>query len=196
MPSDYFKQKMIERLTMRKDQFLAQYDRVVRRVQEGKVGGEGDRLWMEAQVKGLKHGLDICCGDFIATPESEGVDGDYRYIGATWHTQGDELANIAGEWADFVTTNYLDAFPDTYKVLNEWKRVLKPGGILAIVCCNADKYGIKDGGPLTNRKRLSLYTKTTIAQWLYAVGFTNVVISDGEGDGDGPVKTMRVRAVK
>lgn len=193
MVSDFYKTKMIERLDKRKNQFLSEYNVMIDLVNAGKVDGEANRLWIEEQIKGLKTGLDICCGDFLIKPESsEGVDGDSAKLGAVWYIDGSELVNVREEWADYVVTNYIEAFPNTYKALNEWKRVLKPGGVLAFVCSDADKWPLKGGGPLRNRHRQSIFTKKTIAMYLTAVGFINIQIVDGPEED----KTMRVRCNK
>lgn len=139
--------------------------------------GEEDRLWLVQFAKGK--GLDIACGDFTIG-DAEGVDGAEKQIGTVHYTEGDELSFSEPGKYDFVVTNYLDAFPNPLKALNEWWRALKfGGGILAIVCRDAEAPTTNkrpELGPLSNMKRQALYTKVTISQYLYRANFTDVKV--------------------
>lgn len=140
-------------------------------------GGEDDRLWLDQFCKGK--GLDIACGDFLCgEDQASGVDGHERQIGTDHFNEGDELTFSEPGKIDFIVTNYLDAFPNPLKVLNEWYRALKfSGGCLAIVCRDAEQATDKPKGPLENGKRQSLYTVVTLAQYMYRAGFTEVKVA-------------------
>lgn len=173
-----YKQYMISRAEKRKEKFLSQYEKVIRAISLNRIGGEYNRLWMDKQVEGLNRGLDICCGDMVIG-EAEGVDGDYKGIGPVWYTSGDELTNHSGEEFDFIATNYIEAFPNILKVLNEWHRVLKPSGLLVFACADANQYS-DSLGPLVNSHRLSIFTEKIIKQYLSRAGFINIAVIQGE----------------
>lgn len=166
------KKKMLERIEWREKKFNEAVAKLRAQVYAGAVGGEPDRLWLDGHAKG--NGLDICCGDF-PIKGAEGVDVSARKIGADFLAKGDELTFVDSNSLDFVVTNYLDVFPDTLKVLNEWYRVLKPRGRLALVCRNADAY-LHPLGPLDNRSRVSLFTMKTIRLYLERAGFSKVTV--------------------
>lgn len=192
MEEDY-KALMIQRIDKRKTNFLAQYERIKRWIEKGKIGGEANRLWMEEQIKGLKRGVDVCCGD-MPIDGAYGVDGTdgvsvSNLLGPVYYTYGDELSNFQYEELDFVVSNYVEAFPNISKVFHEWYRVLKPGGMLAFCCANADKYP-DILGPFCNPRRLSIFTPKTAKQYLTRAQFKNVTVEDGEA------VSMRVKAYK
>ena len=140
--------------------------------------GEEDRQWLVQFAKGK--GLDIACGDFTIG-DAEGVDGAEKQIGCVHFSEGDELAFAEPGKYDFVVTNYLDAFSNPLKALNDWYRALKfGGGVLAIVCRDAEAPTTNkrpELGPLSNAKRQALYTKITLSQYMYRAGFTGVVVA-------------------
>lgn len=168
---------MIARLERRKEAIADRVERAKRRVLEGRIGGEEDRIWLDEFGKEGK-GLDIACGDFLIgnVDNTEGVDGYLYRVGSEhFFMDGGELTNQEHDSLDFIVTNYFDVFPNVLKVLNEWHRVLKPGGRLGIVCRNAEAYG-GGMGPLRNSKRVSLFTDVTLRYYLVRAGFTDVVI--------------------
>lgn len=155
-----------------------------------------DRVWLDSFVKG--EGVDICCGDFLVDG-AIGVDGAVSYIGesaahvlgADYRCDGDELSFAGHAALDFVVTNYFEALPHTLNALNEWWRVLKPGGVLAIVCMDAEAYPSKyPMGPLKNRQKNHTYTAVTITQYLYRAEFSDVKVEKTEHG------TLRVSAIK
>jgi SAM-dependent methyltransferase len=127
-------------------------------------------------------GLDIACGDFLCGEPDQalGVDGAERQIGTDHFNEGDELTFAEPGKKSFIVTNYLDAFPNPLKVLNEWYRALSfKDGRLAIVCRDAEfpeKNKHLELGPLSNGKRQSVYTTITLPQYLKRAGFTDVKI--------------------
>jgi len=147
-----------------------------------------DREWLEQYAKGV--GLDIACGEF-PHGDAVGVDININTIGADYYIEsGDELLFQQHGTLDFVITNYFDAFPNTIKVLHEWHRCLKPGGVVAIICRDANAYETKEG-PLENKNRTSLYTVKTLPQYLYRAGFNHVSVTANL-----PTKALRGMAVK
>jgi len=166
------KKKMLERIDWRQQKFNEAVAKLREQINTGVIGGEPDRLWLDGHAKGK--GLDICCGDF-PIKGAEGVDVSARKIGADFLAKGDELTFVDSNSLDFVVTNYLDVFPDTLKVLNEWYRVLKPEGKIALVCRNADAY-LNPMGPLDNRSRVSLFTMKTIGLYMARAGFCKITV--------------------
>ncbi len=166
------KKKMLERIAWREQKFNEAVAKLREQINTGVIGGEPDRLWLDGHAKG--DGLDICCGDF-PIKGADGVDVSARKIGADFLAKGDELAFVDNNSLDFIVTNYLDVFPDTLRVLQEWHRVLKPEGRLALVCRNADAY-LNPMGPLSNRTRVSLFTMKTIRLYLERAKFGRITI--------------------
>ena len=149
---------------------------------------ERDRLWLDQFAVGS--GLDICCGDFLVG-DSVGVDCNRFTLGADYLSHGDALTFQRSEDLDFIVTNYLEAMPNPLSAFNEWYRCLKPGGRLAIVCRDADKYSLNNPlGALDNRKRQTTYTKTTLSHYLYRADFVDVSIEETEHG------TLRASAIK
>lgn len=136
-------------------------------------GAEADRLWLDQFAKGK--GVDIACGDFLIG-DAFGVDGHERQIGTDHFNEGDELTFSEPGKIDFIVTNYLDAFPNPLKALNEWYRALKfGGGVLAMTCRDAESYKNATGA-LSNAKRQSVYTALTLSQYLHRAGFVDVKV--------------------
>ena len=166
------KESMIERLKWQREKVEESLNKMVKLVESGVLGGEEDRIWLDQFAVG--EGLDICCGDFTIKG-AKGVDVNAHKIGVNFLCKGDELSFQESDSLDFLVTNYLDVFPNVLKVLNEWHRVLKPKGVLAIVCCNFDAY---DGpkGPLANKHRVSLFNARSLRFYLERAGFGSIEI--------------------
>lgn len=143
------------------------------------IGSEDDRIWLDQFAKG--YGFDICCGDFLIgdTFQAVGIDGNKQVLGIDFLTEGDNLHFQEDNSLDYIVTNYFDVFPTPLEVLTEWYRVLKPNGILAIVCRDADKFD-DPLGPLANWKRQSVYTEKTLKNYLYRVKFRDVLVGKGK----------------
>ena len=179
---------MFERLDRQKKNYLNKLERVRRKVSDGKMAGEEDRIWLDTQTQGIGHGLDIACGDFVIA-NTDGVDTDLDVIGPTYlFMSGDELSVYDDSTLDFITTNYLDGFPNIFKVLREWHRALKPGGLLALICKDSDDYD-GDLGVFCNRNRVNAFTAKTIKNYLYRTKFENVLIEKWQ-------TSLRVRGYK
>ena len=139
---------------------------------------EEDREWLEGFAVG--NGLDICCGDY-AIGDSLGVDELRTRLAADYPGRGDALAFQGSDELDFIVTNYLEAMPAPLLAFNEWYRCLKDGGVLALVCMDANAYAnnVKNPlGVLSNRRRYNTYTKITLSQYLYRAGFTEIKIEE------------------
>ena len=158
------------------------------------IASEKDRQWLDQFCKGK--GLDIACGDFLCGDMdlAQGVDGHERQIGTDHFNEGDELTFAEPGKVDFIVTNYLDAFPNPLKALNEWYRALKfGGGVLAIVCRDAeydDKGKHLQLGPLTNPKRQSVFTTITLGQLMRRAGFVEVEVVKA------PMGSLRAKGYK
>jgi SAM-dependent methyltransferase len=176
---DTYKEYMKWRLDRRVQLIQDRADKCMRRYvdklsEEDAKTTESDRLWLDQFAVG--NGLDIACGDFLIGDQDQavGVDGDRRYIGADFHCEGDELAFQSPETLDYVVTNYLEGMPNPINALNEWWRVLRPGGTLALICRDANSYPPKYlKGALSNGSRQNTYTSVTLGHYLYRAGFTD-----------------------
>ncbi len=167
------------RLDRRVDSFRERADAVMKRYvdnlsDEAARITESDRLWLDKFAIG--NGIDIACGDFLIGDNEQaiGLDGDRQYIGADFHSEGDALAFQTPESLDYVVTNYLEGMPNPLNALNEWWRVLRPGGTLALVCRDANSYSSKyKKGALSNGSRQTTYTEVTLGHYIYRAGFTD-----------------------
>lgn len=151
-----------QRLDRRREYFNAKMDRVIRQEMAKASSGEEIRAWMDSFAKG--EGLDICCGNYL-TAGAIGVDSAYDVLGNSFNFRGDNLAGFSSDSFDYIVCNYFDCFDNPLKVLNEWKRVLKPGGKVAFVASNAECYTALDL-PL-NGKRQFLYTPHTMELFMH-----------------------------
>ncbi len=172
---DYMKWRLDRRVDLMRERADECIQRFVDKLtDEAAKVTEEDRLWLDQFAIG--NGLDIACGDFLIGDDEQavGVDGDRRYIGADFHVEGDELVFQSPETLDYVVTNYLEGMPNPLNALNEWWRVLRPGGTLAIVCRDANSYPDKyEKGALSNGSRQTTYTTVTLGHYLYRAGFTD-----------------------
>lgn len=136
---------------------------------------EESRIWLEQFVKVGGEGLDICTGSYtIGGEDTIGVDSAYNMMGNHLNFTGDSLVNFRPNSFDYIVCNYFDCFESPLKALNEWLRVLKPAGVVAFVCSNAECFDLN--GTLLNGKRQFLYTPHTITQFMNAANFQDVKV--------------------
>lgn len=158
---------MKRRVEVRRYYINAKIDRVIRsEVTQKNLGGEELRIWLERFTK-TGVGLDICCGNFLIAETGIGVDSAYNVVGNDYNFKGDDLTSFNRDSMNYIVCNYFDCFDSPLKVLNEWYRVIKNNGVMAIVCSNADCY--PENGSLLNGKRCFLYTPHTIKQYVTKV---------------------------
>ncbi len=136
------------------------------------VGLAEDREFLEWYAKG--DGVDVCCGDFLIE-DSVGVDTRRTVLGADFHFSADTLSFQKPESCDYVVSNYLEAVPNTIGALNEWYRVLKSGGTLAMICRDAEQYTQPEGA-LASAHRQHTFNKTTLRHYMCRAGFTDVTV--------------------
>jgi SAM-dependent methyltransferase len=157
---------MHARLHQREERIHELFKKAHRLVDEGKMGGEEGRIWLEKYCVGK--GVQVCCGDF-SLGDSIGVDLDARKVAMDLWI-GADLYYLESEPLDYIVTNYLECLPEPLRVLEEWARHVKPGGVLAIVCRDAEAYE-DEAGPLVNHRRVSCFTITTLRCYLARAGF-------------------------
>ncbi len=136
------------------------------------VGLVEDREFLEKYAIG--EGVDVCCGDFLIE-DSIGVDKRGTVLGADFHFSAETLSFQKPISLDYVVSNYLEAVPNTLGALNEWYRVLKPGGTLAMICRDADQY-LKREGALVSTHRQHTFSKITLKQYIERAGFINITV--------------------
>ena len=91
-------------------------------------------------------GIDVGCGHRKVTPECIGVDilaggaeGEHgvirgQRIVADVQASGDDLHMFADGELDFVVSRHnLEHYIDVVKTLQEWERVVRPGGVVAMI---------------------------------------------------------------
>lgn len=134
-----------------------------------------NREFLEKHAVGV--GVDICCGDFLIG-DSIGVDTAIDVMGTDYLLSGDDLSFLKAKELDYVVTNYIEALPNVLKAMNEWHRCLKVGGIVALVCRDADSYTNPEGA-LKSRLRCHTFTKVTISQYLSRAEFSDIKVVTG-----------------
>jgi len=143
------------------------FRRMMRAAEKGQHDdAEKQRVWMEAVMS--RHPgrvLNICCGDF-PLDDAVGVDMDPDVFGLDYRVPGDDLAFCEDDSVDCIVTNYIEVFSDAYKLFEEWHRVLKRGGGVAITCIDAEQYD-----PLKNTKKFNCFTGRTLTLFLQKSGF-------------------------
>lgn len=135
--------------------------------------------WLDSFAKG--RGVNVCCGDLLIAGEDEaiGVDLGPNMVATEFVCDGDRLHHFDSESCDFVVTNYLEGLPSPLAAFQEWWRVLKRGGVLAIICINAEKYTAKNPkGPMSNIRRLNSFTKTTLSHYMNRAQFVDIEIEE------------------
>ncbi len=154
------------RIDLRVEKILAHVQKLKRQIDAGQIAGEEGRIWLEQYCKGV--GVQICAGDF-AIADAIGIDTDVRKLGLDLWAYADRFVGDLPP-LDYVVTNCLEYFPDTLRMLTEWGRMMKPHGVWAIVCRDAEEYE-EAQGPLANARRMSCFTITTLRCYLARAGF-------------------------
>lgn len=154
------------RLDHRKEVLLRHFDSLYRLVDRGDLDGTEDgREWLEKYCVGV--GVQLCPGDF-ALGNSIGIDMDNSKIATDVWGFVDQITGGLPP-LDYIVTNYLEHFPDTIRILDDWASNLRPGGVLAIVCRDTDSYH-NAIGPLNNDRRHQCFTRRTLTAYLARVG--------------------------
>ena len=166
MVSDEEKAAQHAELDHREERMLALFGRLRRQIDQGVVAGSPGRKWLRQFAFGK--GANLCCGDF-PIGDSIGIDADWEKLATDLWGYADRPPFEDGT-IDYVLTNYLEAFPDTLQVLQNWTKALRVGGILAIVCRNTDAYD-NPMGPLTNKHRAHCFSLKTLSCYLQRAGF-------------------------
>lgn len=183
------KEIALDKLNKRLEFTLARFEAAKRLINSKHYTGEADREWLRSFAIGK--GLDIACGDF-PTPGAETVDINFVDVVPVDYflVSADELTYLGNEEYDYIVTNYFECFPNPLKALHDWRRCLKAGGRLAIVCRDADTYVDSDGA-LSNKRRLSTFNISTLKHYVTRAGFTVLNIEKNSTD-----KTLRIVAGK
>lgn len=179
------RKRMHERIDRRGEVLQHRIDRMHRLIDSGVLDGSEDgRAWLEKHCVGV--GVQLCPGDF-SLGESIGIDTDPVGLGTdVWGFVDPFAGNLPP--LDYIVTNYLEHFPNPLTILEEWAARLRPGGIMAIVCRNADVYR-NPRGPLSNKRRYHCFTLRTLTCYLARV---ELKVTEWEV----PNKELRVVAAK
>lgn len=179
-PSDeFYRESMIKRLRLRAKTVAEKAERIVENYVNGPkftdFENEANRIWLDGFTGGK--GFDIACGDFLIgdVVQALGVDGAPKMLGTDYWSEGDEFPWQPDNTLDYVVSNYLDGMPAPLKALKEWRRVIKPGGKVALISRDADTYG-SPSGALENGRRQSCYTLLTLKNYMNRAGFKNVLV--------------------
>ena len=181
------KKEMHERIDSRMNKLKIAAERLHRQIDKGVLGGEEARMWLDQYAIGK--GLNFAVGDF-SIGDSEGVDGDFAKIGADWHVDFEDVPLMDGQ-LDHIVSNYLECVSHPLRMLEDWSVRLKKGGVVAIVCRDADAYNDSGDarGPLSNPRRRSCFNLTTLSYYLNAAGFSVLVYERFD-------KELRIAATK
>jgi len=160
--------KIRARLDRRKEVLLKHFESLYRLLERGGLDGTEDgRQWLEKYCVGV--GVQLCPGDF-ALGDSIGIDMDSSRVASDVWGFVDQFTGDLPP-LDYVVTNYLEHFPNTIRILQEWADRLRPGGLLAIVCRDTDTYQ-NAIGPLKNDRRCQCFTRRTLTAYLARVGLS------------------------
>jgi hypothetical protein len=128
--------------------------------------------WLESFCKGV--GFNMGCGE-IPVKDSIGAD-PFLSLGSfngAAYCHMDDLWNYEDECADYIISNYMESAPTPCKLFIEWYRLLKPGGVVAILCKDADDSSYDNTliGPLSRSnkggiKKFNCYTPRTMRFYL------------------------------
>lgn len=106
------------------------------RVDKNKHSGDQERLAVYA-AKGK--GIDVGCGHLKCHSNAIGVD-IFPFEAVDILADVRDLWMFKDEELDFVVASHvLEHMPDVKSVLREWKRVLKPGGVIGVVVPDGEK---------------------------------------------------------
>lgn len=133
--------------------------------------------WLESFCVG--DGFNMGCGE-IPIGDSQGVDmilslGCWRGVA---YANMDHMWNYKDGIADYIVSNYVEGASSPCQLFTEWFRLMKPGGVLALLVQDADDsvYDRDPYGPLQRSgkggiKKFNCYTARTIRFYLTFVGF-------------------------
>jgi predicted SAM-dependent methyltransferase len=129
-------------------------------------------------------GIDVGCGSRKTHPNAIGVDiranGEAGTVGceagklsqADISASGDDLAMFRDAELDYVVQRHnLEHYQDPVKTLDEWKRVLKPGGVLGMVVPDD---GTVDTIRLDTTHR-HVYTQESLSRLLRLIGGFEII---------------------
>ena len=178
------------------DTMEAKMQREIRRMRVA-LESQGDPYakyhdWLQQFAIG--HGFDIACGNYptMLADESGPVPGiDERdVVGSVlggFVESARKLMAVDSDSCDFIISNHLEGLPHLVETLNNWYRVLKPGGVMAVMTLDAEADRFKEGsafksryakdrGPLGNPRVLNAFTKTILHQYLARCGLQRITI--------------------
>lgn len=154
------------------------------RAQASRNENEYDEAHNWLQQFAVGNGLDVATGNFptrladdsgfVTAVDSAVVLGT---LNKGFNFDATNLVGIDSDSLDFVISNYLDGIAETIHALNEWHRVLKSNGTVAVQVPNADHPAYnRPRGPLTNPRKLAVFTAVVLERYLERAGFTEIQI--------------------
>lgn len=90
-----------------------------------------EKKFLKKYCRGI--GVDVGCGQTKISPYAIGID-IFPFKPVNILASGNKLDMFADKSLDYIVSSHvLEHFLDTKKVLNEWNRILKKGGIIGII---------------------------------------------------------------
>ncbi len=140
----------------------------VARVLEVGCGG-GELLRRVAQRARLAVGVDLSLEGLSLARERVGFgEGSGPDAGSVLCARAESLPLADGAFDAVVAQHLLEHLPDPVTALQEWRRVLRPEGILALVTPNAS---YPDGDIFHDPGHVNLFTPTSLRATLEDAGF-------------------------
>ncbi len=132
-------------------------------------------------------GIDVGCGHRKTHPDAIGVDitpnGKAGSVGnvagkisqADIHTSGDQLDMIMDADLDYLVQRHnLEHYQDVIRTLQEWKRVVKPGGILGMVIPDDESCNTIQLDPT----HLHVFTRSSFKRLIELIGGLKILYLD------------------
>ena len=165
-------------------------------MEEGKqhyYPSQNDNMWNQEVTALLPwlfgKGVDVCCGSRSIFTEDVRVDYDKR-VKPDYVVSGDILPFEDGQFDYLYAIHALEHVADTKKTLLEWTRVVRPGGIVAIVHPDVEFTGVQkpqgenpDDNPYNEHKEER--THKQFIDWFKKSGIRELeILSDGVACGN------------
>lgn len=191
---DFYWQSLKNRILKRQAKLNKLCEALINRIDSGKLEEsfdvERERLWLDSIAHGGE-GLNLCPGHFIIG-NTLGIN-IHRSLAADVICAAEDIHQYDADTFDYIVTNHFESFADPLTMLHNIYRILKPGGILAIVFMDADaEVNSHKNDPVMNSdKKRSIFSRSTMKRYLIKAGFEDFELTPSDSE-----LFLRVKAYK